>query len=93
MEATIFENDNGIYCYRHYFISLLKEMNDLSFLKYAFFETITLNDDEVYDVLSAYKANGEDRLAKLNLNIEDGFAYNDTVYVKEKIVQWERLNY
>lgn len=83
----IFENENGIYCFRHYFISLLKEMDSLSFLKYAFFETITLNDEEVFEVLSSYKNNDESRLTLLNLNIEDGFAYNDTVYVKEKIVQ------
>jgi len=89
----IFENENGIYCFRHYFISLLSEMNELSFLKYAYFETITLNDDEVYEVLSSYKDNNKERLALLNLQIEDGFVYNDTVYVKEKIVQWERLNY
>ena len=32
-------------------------------------------------------------LNELNLPIEDGFSYQDTVYIKEKIVQWEKLNY
>lgn len=89
----IFENENGIYCFRHYFISLLNEIDRLSFLKYSYVETITLYDDEVVSVLKAFTDNDINELNKLNLDIEDGFAYSDTVYVKEKIVQWERLNY
>ena len=83
----IFENENGIYCFRHYFISLLNEIDRLSFLKYSYVETITLYDDEVVSVLKAFTDNDINELNKLNLDIEDGFAYSDTVYVKEKIVQ------
>lgn len=82
----IVENDNGFFVYRSYFISLFKEMANLSFLKYAYFESLTLSDDELYSVLKAYRENKEDLLNNLLLNIQDGFAYSDTIHVKEKII-------
>ena len=82
----IVENDNGFFVYRSYFISLFKEMANLSFLKYACFESLTLSDDELYSVLKAYRENKEDLLNNLDLNIQDGFAYSDTIHVKEKII-------
>ena len=82
----IIENDNGYFVYRSYFISLLDEMKSLSFLKYAYFESLTLKDEELYQVLKAYKENNGGLLGKLNLDIKDGFAYLDTIHVKEKII-------
>ena len=82
----IIENDNGYFVYRSYFISLLDEMKNLSFLKYAYFESLTLKDEELYQVLKSYKENNGDLLGKLNLDIKDGFAYLDTIHVKEKII-------
>lgn len=82
----IIENNNGYFVYRSYFLSLLNEMNNLSFLKYAYFESLTLNDEKLYQVLKAYKENNGDLIKNLNLDIKDGFAYLDTIHVKEKII-------
>ena len=94
----LFENENGTYCYRQYNICLLNELDNLSFLKYAYLESITLDDDVFVNVLSIFRkavnkeitieeANKE--IETLNLPIEDGFAYEDTVHVKEKIIQFD----
>ena len=82
----IIENNNGYFVYRSYFLSLFNQMKSLSFLKYAFFETLTLKDEEVLLVLKGYKENNEDLIGKLGLDIKDGFAYLDTIHVKEKII-------
>ena len=95
----LFENENGTYCFRQYNICLLKELETLSFLKYAYLDSITIDDDTFIKVLDTFKkvANkktsieeGLEEITKLNLQIEDGFAYEDTVHVKEKIVQCEK---
>ena len=71
----------------------------MSFLKYAYLDSITIDDDAFIKVLDTFKkvANKEtsieeglEEINKLNLPIEDGFAYEDTVHVKEKIVQCEK---
>ena len=82
----IIENNNGYFVYRSYFLSLFDEMKNLDFLKYAYFETLTLTNEEIYQVLKAYKENNKDLLDKLHLDIKDGFAYLDTIHVKEKII-------
>lgn len=92
----IYENDNGIYCYRHYYISLLKDIKQLSFLDYGYFESLSLSDDQYLMILKIFNdylnndVSLEQSIAllnELNLPIEDGFSYQDTVYIKEKIVQ------
>lgn len=91
----IFETKNAYLVYRDYFISLLKEMKNLSFLKYAFFESITLNTGELQGILKIFKDyivdkigldQAEENLTKYNLKICDGFAYSDSVHTKEKII-------
>lgn len=98
-EIPVYENENGTYCYRPYNISLLKEMDNLSFLEYAYFESLNMSIEDYSKIISIYRsvANKEmdietatKELEALNLPIEDGFAYSDTVHVKEKIVQCER---
>lgn len=98
-EIPVYENENGTYCYRPYNISLLKEIDNLSFLEYAFFENLHISIEDYVRVLSIYKQvinkqisieEGLKEIDSLNLPIEDGFAYSDTVHVKEKIVQCER---
>ena len=95
----IFENENGTYCFRHYHISLLNEINDLNFLEYAYLESLTLDNKTFVEILKIYKLviqnkisidEGEESINKLGLTIDDGFAYNDTVHIKEKIIQWEK---
>lgn len=92
----LFENENGTYCYRHYFISLLKELNNLKYLDSMYLESITLDIDTFVKVLNAYrdvlenKINIEEGLEIINslsLDIEDGFIYSDTIHIKEKIIQ------
>lgn len=98
-DIPVYENENGTYCYRPYNISLIKELEALSFLKYAYFESLNCSIEDLCKVLTIYRnvldkkvsletANKE--IEALNLPIEDGFAYNDTVHVKEKIVQCKR---
>lgn len=98
-DIPVYENENGTFCYRPYNISLLEELNNISFLKYGYFETLNCENEKLIEVLKIYKdALSEDpnnevlkqRIEALNLPIEDGFAYSDTVHVKEKIVQCKR---
>ena len=66
-----------------------RQVNSIIFYENTYMQNTGVDyiSEEVFEVLSSYKNNDESRLTLLNLNIEDGFAYNDTVYVKEKIVQ------
>ena len=91
----IVENKNGFFVYRSYFISLLKEMQNLSFLKYAYFESLTLNIEVLTEILRIFKGfsiqnmpleAAIEKLDLLGLDIQDGFSYSDTIHVKEKII-------
>ncbi len=95
-EIPIYENEYGLYCFRHYHISLLKEIHNLRFIKYIFFESLTLTDEIIKEVLTIYRnaidkqisiEQGLESISKLDLEIDDGFAYSDTIHQKEKIVQ------
>lgn len=82
-------NDEGFFVFRQYCISLLDSIDKLSFLKYAYIETITLKDEETMKVVNILEKaiNGQDvkaDLSGLDLPIEDGFTYKDTAYIKEK---------
>lgn len=87
----LFYNEGGTYVYRDYLISLLKEMKNLSFLEYAYIEGITLNPEITAKVVSIFKkaaiiddiSECESELSSLELNIQNGFTYKDTAYVKE----------
>lgn len=90
----IIENNNGTMIYRSYFISLHKELDDLLFLKYFYIDPLDLEEDTYLCALSAYhdylyNIISRDEFIKkiddLNLNISDGFAYNDSVYQKEDL--------
>jgi len=90
------ENKNGFFVFRGYNISLLKEINNLKFLKYMFFESLTINDDSLREIIQTYSdvlcskisvEEGLNNIKTLEPNVEDGFAYSDTVYVKEKVHQ------
>ncbi len=89
--TPMFYNDEGFFVYRQYILSLLKHMNELSFLKYAYIETLTIDAEIALKVVNIFKntANLEEsqqKLDELELNIEDGFTYKDTAYIKEKTV-------
>ena len=88
----IVENDRGTYIYRSYLISLLKELKDIN-LEYAYFESFNLKTDiyiKVLDIFNKY-INDEytlnqalEHMALLNLDIKDGFSYQDSIYNKEE---------
>lgn len=90
----IIENNNGTMIYRSYFISLHKELDNLLFLKYFYIDPLDLEEDDYLNALSAYHdylynfiSHDEfiKKIDSLNLNISDGFAYNDSVYQKEDL--------
>lgn len=98
----IVQSENGTFCYRQYFISLLDEINNISFIRYAYLESLTLSTEQYKKVVSAYRNflkgsynldQAKHEIESLNLPIEEGFIYNDSVDTKEKVNQWVELNY
>lgn len=95
------ENINGTLMYRSYLISMLKELKNLENITYGFLESYTVSDTIMQEVLKIYKAalDGKEldsllkEMDKLNLHIEDGFTYKDSVYQKEELKLWVNLNF
>ena len=88
----IIENDKGTYIYRSYLISLLKEIKNLN-LEYAYLESFNIKTDNYIKVLETFNKylNDEfslnqaiEHLTLLNLDIKDGFSYQDSIYNKEE---------
>lgn len=90
----VVENENGFYVFRSYYLSYLKQLQDLSFLKYGYIETLTLTAEQINRVLSVIfgildgknPEDGINELESLGLLMSDGFANNDSIHVKEKII-------
>lgn len=89
------ECENGYVVFRSYYLSLLDEIKNLTFLKYAFFESLRLKDAEIVGILNIFRSylNNEisleiatTEMEKLNLNTGFGFEYSDSIHVKEKII-------
>ena len=94
-EIPIVQSENGTFCFRQYFISLLDEINDISFIRYAYFESLTLSADQYKKVLSIYRnylkgslslEQSKHEFETMNLPVEPGFIYNDSVDTKEKVI-------
>ena len=88
----IVENERGTYIYRSYLISLLKELKDIN-LEYAYLESFNLKTDiyiKVLDIFNKYINNeyslnqALEHMSLLNLDIKDGFSYQDSIYNKEE---------
>ncbi len=88
----IVENEYGTFIYRSYLISLLSLIKELD-LKYAYFESFRLNIKDYISVLDIFKKyiNEEytlnqalEHISLLNLDIKDGFTYQDSIYNKEE---------
>lgn len=88
----IIENENNTLIYRSYNISILPFMDNLD-IKYAYIESFDIDKDlfkDINDIFYDFIHNKIDlsiakiKLAELNLNIEDGFIYKDSVYQKEE---------
>ena len=88
----IVENDEDTLIYRSYNISLLPYIDELS-IKYAYIESFDMDMNKFktvnsifYDYLNNHidLANAKIMLNELELNIQDGFIYQDSVYQKEE---------
>ena len=88
----IIENENNTLIYRSYNISLLAYLDEMN-IKYAYIESFDLDMNKFKIVNSIYYdylhqninlTLAKVKLNELNLNIEDGFIYNDSVYQKEE---------
>lgn len=91
----IIENKNGFFVFRSYYISMLKEIKQLSFLEYAYIESLWLKNPQITEILKIYTSvlqekltyeDGINQIANLGINVEDGFAYSDSIHIKEKII-------
>ena len=90
------ENLNGTYILRPYVISLLNELDNVNYLKYIYLDSNYVEFDkykkvlELFYLLNNKKISKEDAINELNqldLDIQDGFKINDTVYLKEELKQ------
>ena len=94
-EIPIIQSENGTFCFRQYFISLLGEIKDISFIRYVYLESLTLSIDQYKKVLSIYRnylkgslslEQSKHEFETMNLPVEPGFIYNDSVDTKEKAI-------
>lgn len=91
--CPINENQECTVIYRPYNINLIDKLNEISFIKYAYVETLYLNFNEKKIISECfYKAiNGNDlnELRKitdsLGLEYQEGFFIKDSVYQKEEL--------
>ena len=90
----IIENENGTMIYRSYLISLIDSLDNLSFLKYLYLDSLYIDPNDYFEVLKCYRAVLENEISasdvieimnNLGLDIKDGFKYQDSVYQKEEL--------
>lgn len=88
----VIENNNGTMIFRSYLISLIPYFDEINFLKYFHLESFRIDEDTFDNVLDlVYKLNNNiiskdfaiDSINEMNLNIQEGFIFNDSVYQKE----------
>lgn len=88
----IVQNEQGTLIYRSYLISLIKHIKELN-IKYAYFEHFRIDNEVYLEIIKIYNdyimnketlINSIQKLEILNLNIKDGFTYQDSVYQKEE---------
>lgn len=89
----IVENSHGTLLYRSYVISTLKEIDIIKEIDYLFLDSIFIEESLFNEAVKIYyntlkgNMNLDNALIKLNemFHIEDGFMYEDTVYVKPEV--------
>ncbi|MDE7263137.1 MAG: U32 family peptidase [Anaeroplasmataceae bacterium] len=87
----IVENSLGTKIYRSHIICLLNELNKIN-LEYAYMDGFGIQDETFIEVLRLFdavrkgknKKTAVEALDSLNLPVHDGFAYQDSIYVKEE---------
>ncbi len=86
----VLEREYGTIIFRSYVLNLLKELKNIN-ARYLFVESFLLNNKQITTVLKCVKAILSDEMTneealriikELDLQSEDGFLYNDTVYIK-----------
>ena len=95
-DIPIIQTKNGTFVYRNYLISQLEHINDFKSIKYLYFESLFLDLDRFIKVVQIYKKvingsldikEGLNQMSSLDLNIEEGFNFLDSIHTKEKIIQ------
>lgn len=90
----ILENENGTLIYRSYLISYMEYLDEIKDLKYGFIESYLLDLDKLEIITKTFKGllNKEItidmarlNILKLDLHIEDGFMFKDSVYEKKEL--------
>jgi len=88
----ILENENGTKIFRSYIVSYLDLLDDDYFL-YNYLDSFDIDFDTFKKVVTIYKNYLDKKINKeeainnlnaLNLNLEDGFKFKDSVYQKEE---------
>lgn len=88
----IIENENGTMIFRSYLISLLPFFNELKSFEYILFDPLYIDLDKFNVVLSSFNDLNNNKITidelkniiqSLELDINDGFIYQDSVYQKE----------
>lgn len=86
----VLEREYGTIIFRSYVLNLLKELKNIN-ARYLFIETFLLNSEQIKAILKCIKGILNNEIAcdkalgiikELGLQSEDGFLYNDTVYIK-----------
>jgi len=89
----IYQGKHGTLLFRSYVLDYLDEIKDIN-PKYVFLDNIFLNIDVFHEVVKNFALYLEGNLSKeearfnlnsLNLDVQEGFKINDTVYQKEKL--------
>lgn len=90
----IVESKRGTGLFRPYILDNILELSDLNDLKYGIIDSLFINDDIYIKILNIYRLALDGKITplaakslinELNLTIEDGFKYEDTIYQKELI--------
>lgn len=90
-QYPIYETEAGTYIYRNYLISLLEVMHELP-VTFLYLEGLQLENEIFLEVLKIYREYQKnpntvvpiEKMRMLNLPIQDGFLFQDTVYHKEE---------
>lgn len=88
----LIENQYGSVIFRPYITSYIKELNNLSHAKFIYIDQLFIKNkvfNKVCSLVNDYYKNKinieiiKRKLDKLNLNIQDGFAYQDSFYLEK----------
>ena len=91
----VYQSNRGTSLFRPYVISYLENLNDLNKLDYALLDNIFIDQNTYIKVLETYHGYLNNKidldsalniLNSLELEYNDGFKYQDTVYQKEAIL-------